>query len=179
MKTKLFAAILALALILTSCATEPEPVVPTPVDFSKAGMTVTLDDTFVQKEYAAYTLSCESADIVMFALKEEYTLFENTDFGPETTPEDYAQLVWYANQFTDTVPLKTVGDLQYFDYTKTSNGNDYLFRTYVFKDAEGFWLVQFACLTDRFGELVDTMHSYASTVTFDQPYTPPADEQAQ
>ena len=171
MKRTLFSVMLAAMLLLCGCSTaEEEPVAPAAVDFGRAGMTVTLTDEFFEKEHMGYTVCYSSADLAVFVLKEEYTLFENTDFSSATSLEEYAGLVWSANQFAGNVPLVSDGDLKYFEYDYAANGNNYTYRTYVFKDAEGFWLVQFASLTDRYEALKDTMHGYAATVTFEAPY---------
>ena len=172
MKHKVFSVILALALLLTGCtAVETAPEAPALQDFSKAGMTVTLTEEFYEKEHMGYTTCFLSDDIAVFVLKEEYTLFENTDFSSASTLEEYAGLVWNANQFTGNVPLTTDGDLKYFEYDYTANGNSYTYRTYVFKSADAFWLVQFASLSEHYEALSRTMHGYAATVRFDTPYT--------
>lgn len=172
MKLKLIPLLLAV-LMLCGCASEATPAEPVAADFSKAGMTVTLTDAFAEKEYVSYTACYESAEISVMALKEEYTLFDNTDFSSASSLEEYAGLVWNANQFTGAVPLVTDGNLQYFEFDRSANGNEYTYRAYVFKAADGFWLVQFVSRADRYAELADTMHAYAATVTFAQPYVPP------
>ena len=169
MKSKLIPLLLAV-LLLCSCTAEAVPAEPVATDFSKAGMTVTLTDAFAEKEYVSYTACYESADISVMALKEEYSLFDNTDFSSASTLEEYAGLVWNANQFADNVPLVTDGDLKYFEFDRSANGNEYTYRAYVYKAADGFWLVQFVSRADRYAELQDTMHGYAATVTFAEPY---------
>jgi len=171
MKLKLFPLILALALLLCGCSTaESQPAAPAAVDFAKAGLTITLNDTFYEKEHMGYTTCFLSEEIAVFLLKEEYTLFDNTDFSSASSLEEYAGLVWNANQFAGNVPLVTDGDLKYFEYDYSANGNNYTYRTYVFKAADAFWLVQFAALTERYESLADTMHGYAASVVFDAPY---------
>ena len=170
MKLKLIPLLLALALLLCGCSTETEPAAPAEQTFSVAGMNITLTEAFYEKEHVSYTMCYTSDDIAVFTLREEYALFNNTDFSSASTLEEYAGLVWNANQFSGNVPLVTDGDLKYFEYDFVSGGNEYTYRTYVFKDAEGFWLVQFSCFTDRYEALQDTMHSYAATVSFDNPY---------
>ena len=172
MNLKLIPLLLAV-LMLCGCVGSPAPAEPVAAEFSKAGMTVTLTDAFAEKEYVSYTACYESADISVMALKEEYSLFDNTDFSSASSLEEYAGLVWNANQFTGNVPLVTDGGLQYFEFDRSSNGNEYTYRAYVFKAADGFWLVQFVSRADRYAELADTMHAYAGTVTFAQPYVSP------
>lgn len=171
MKYKLFSIILALALLLTGCtAADTEPAPPAAQDFGKAGMTITLTEEFYEKDHMGYTTCFLSDDIAVFVLKEEYSLFEHTDFSSASTLEEYAGLVWNANQFTGNVPLISDGDLKYFAYDYAANGNNYTYRTYVFKSADAFWLVQFAALSEHYDALTDTMHGYAATVRFDTPY---------
>lgn len=171
MKLKLFPIFLALVLILTGCASaDTDPAPPAAQDFSKAGITLTLNETFYEKSHVGYTTCFLSDDIAVFLLKEEYTLFEHTDFSSASTLEEYAGLVWNANQFAGNVPLVTEDGLKYFEYDYSANGNNYTYRTYVFKAADGFWLVQFAALSDSYDGLKSTMHAYAETVVFDEPY---------
>lgn len=170
MKRKLFPILAALILLLCGCTADDTSAEPVAKAFSRAGMTLTLTDAFAEKEYVTYTACYESADLSVMALKEEYSLFDNTDFSSASTLEEYAGLVWSANQFAGNVPLVTEGDLRYFEFERSANGNDYTYRAYVYKAADGFWLVQFVSRADRYAELRDTMQDYAASVTFDAPY---------
>ena len=171
MKLKLLPLLLALTMLLCGCAAEATPAEPVAQTFDRAGMHITLTDGFIEKDHVSYTACFTSDDIAVFTLLEEYSLFDNTDFSAASSLEEYAGLVWSANQFSGNVPLVVDGDLKYFEYDFISNGNEYTYRTYVFKAAEGFWLVQFASFTDRYEELKDTMHGYAASIVFDNPYT--------
>ena len=170
MYKKLFLMILTLCLLLCGCAKEELPAEPVVKDFAAAGLHLTLTEDFAEKQHAAYTLYAESADLLVLGLKEEYTLFENTDFSAQTSPEQYAALVWTANQLEGEVPLVDDGALLWFEYDNHVNGADYRYRAYVFKDNEGFWLLQFAARADGFDALSETIRGYAQSVYFDKPF---------
>lgn len=174
MKIKLFSILLALCLLLCGCTAEEEPPAePIPTDFAAAGMHLTLTEDFAEKQHVSYTALYESAELVIMVLKEEYTLFDKTDFSSQTAPEEYAALVWSANQLEGEVPVQTADDLVWFDYSRTANGTDYTYRAYVFKSDDAFWLFQFGARSDAFAALTDTIHGYATTVYFDAPYIAP------
>lgn len=171
MYKKLFLMILTLCLLLCGCTAEEEVSdAPVPTEFTAAGLHLTLTDAFAEKQHAAYTLYAESETLLVLGLKEEYTLFENTDFSAQTSPEQYAALVWNANKLEGELTLSEDGALLWFDYDQQVNGGDYRYRAYVFKDNEGFWLLQFAARANEFAEQSDVMHEYAASVYFDKPY---------
>ncbi len=171
MNKKLFLMILTLCLLLCGCGADEElPAEPVAKEFVGAGLHLTLTEDFAEKQHAAYTVYYESADLLVLGLKEEYTLFENTDFSAQTSPEQYAALVWNANQLGGEVPLVDDGELLWFEYDNHVNGWDYRYRAYVFKDNEGFWLLQFAARGEDFDALSETIRGYAESVYFDMPY---------
>ena len=168
---KLFLMILTLCLLLCGCAGEEElPAEPVAKEFDVSGLHLTLTEDFSEKQHAAYTAYYESADLLVLGLKEEYTLFENTDFSKQTSPEQYAALVWSANQMDGEVPLVDDGELLWFEYDNHVNGADYRYRSYVLKADDGFWLLQFAARSDEFDALSETIRGYASSVYFDKPF---------
>lgn len=171
MKTKLFPILLALCLLLCGCGgNEEPPAPPAETEFTAAGMHLTLTEEFTEKQHVAYTALYESAELAVMVLKEEYTLFENTDFSAQTSPEQYAELVWRSNQLEGDVPLQESDGLNWFEYSRTTNGTDYTYRAYVMKSADGFWLFQFAARTEAFPAHTDTIHGYAMSIYFDAPY---------
>ena len=171
MYKKLLLMILTLCLLLCGCGAEDEaPAEPAAKEFVAAGLHLTLTDAFVEKSHAAYTLYAESEDLLVLGLKEEYTLFENTDFSAQTSLKQYAELVWIANQLEGELPLVDDGEHLWFDYDKHVNGADYRYRAYVLKDNEGFWLLQFAARADEFEALTEPIREYAASVYFDMPF---------
>ena len=170
-KESLLMILLTLCLLLCGCAAEDEqPAAPVATEFAAAGMHLTLTDAFAEKSHAAYTLYAESENLLVLGLKEEYTLFENTDFSAQTSPEQYAALVWNANRLEGELPLNEDGGLLWFEYDNHVNGADYRYRAYVYKDNEGFWLLQFAARAEEFSALSAQIREYAASVYFDKPY---------
>ena len=169
MKRKLLLLLLAAVLLCSGCiptAQTEEPLPPQPVTFTKDELSVTLTDAFTEKSYVTYTAVYDSADIALFALKEEFRLFDSSVLSAESSPADYAALLWKSNGFTDELPLAEGDELTWFDYSRTVNGNDYTYRVYVYRSDEAFWMVQFAAFADQFDTLSPTIHGYAATVSF-------------
>ena len=170
MMKRLMFLILTLCLLCGCSAQEELPAEPVAKEFSAAGLHLTLTEEFAGKQHAAYTLYAESENLLVLGLKEEYTLFENTDFSAQTSLKQYAELVWVANQLEGELPLVDDGEHLWFDYDNHVNGADYCYRAYVFKDNEGFWLLQFAARADEFEALTEAMREYAASVYFDKPF---------
>ena len=171
MKLKYIPMLLALALLLCGCAGEPaEAAAPVPADFAAAGMHLTLTDAFTEKQHVSYTAMYNSEEVAVMVLKEEYELFDNTEFSSQTAPEQYAALVWSANQLQGEVPLQEDETLTWFEYDRTVNSTDYRYRAYVYKSNEAFWLFQFAVRAEAFAAQSDSIHDYAASVYFDAPY---------
>jgi len=169
---KITAMLVALILLmLTGCsvldsAEEPTPT-PQPTSFSKSGMTVTLTDAFTEKDYVTYTAVYESADIAIFALKEEFRLFDSSVLSSESAVTEYARLLWKSNGFSNELNLSEQDGLTWFQYDRAVNGGDYTYRVYVYKGTDSFWMVQFTAYADRFADVETVIHEYAKTVVIE------------
>ena len=126
--------------------------------FSKSGMSITLNESFYEKEYVSYTSTYESQKIVVFTLKEEFSYFGGVDYSLE----EYADLVIYANNLTATV--KTKDNLTYFTYEKEVSGKNYCYTAFVYKAADAYWLIQFACEKNQADKLESDIFTYAASV---------------
>ena len=127
--------------------------------FTKSGMSITLTESFYEKENAAYTAYYESPMILVFAIKEELSYFE----GMNLTLNEYAQLVIYNNNLSCEVIEDN--DLTYFIFEKSVNGKNYLYFASVYKSDDAYWLIQFACESANYEELKEAIIKYAQSVT--------------
>ena len=126
--------------------------------FSKAGLTITLNDKFYEKEMVSYTAVYDSESIAVFALKEEKSLLE----GEELTLEEYADLVIANNQLDATA--KDAEGLISFTFEKHVNGKDCTYFATVHKSDDAYWLLQFSCESTKYEDLKPTIIQYAKSV---------------
>lgn len=133
--------------------------------FSGEGMSIVLTDSFYESDMeSGYTVVYDSANVAVFALKEDFSLIEG---GENYTLEQYGEAVLISNSMTDTEYQHTDG-LTYFTYDATNpeTNVDYTYNAFVFKADDAFWLVQFATLKEE----ADTYHpqiiEWAKTISF-------------
>ena len=134
--------------------------------FSKAGMSITLDSGFREKEYVSHTVCYDSKDVAIFVLKEEFNLFENMDIDAAALSlNEYAEIV-IANHSVEA-DVQTKDGLTYFKYNRTANGKEYTYSAYVYKTDDAFWLIQFATEQDEFDQNAERIEGFAKSVKFD------------
>lgn len=164
---KKFFIVLSAALLMVSAAGCAVPgLKKDPKVFSKAGMSITLDNGFIESEQVSYAACYQSAAIVVFVTKEEYELFEGTDYGPESTLKEYAELLSEANG-TEYVLTEDDG-LAWFSFEKESNGKQMKYAVYLYKSSDAFWMFQFATVADDFEKHSPRITEFAKSVTFEQ-----------
>ena len=159
---KFVAALLLLTVVLTALSSCFEA---SAKDFSKAGMTITLNENFYEKEYVSYTAVYESADIAVYALKEEKSLFEQYGYKNLSLTE-YGNMVLEANKLTANTISRADG-LSFFTYEKQANGKDFYYKAYIFEVSDAFWLVQFACMADKKDTYDSVITEYAKSIKFE------------
>ena len=159
--TKIFLiGLLVCSMLLSGCfEKEPEP-----KEFSAEGMTITLNDSFSERESDTYTVSYIAPKVVVYAMREAFDSFVNPTFASKTTVVEYAEDLVESNELDAEV--KTVYGLTSFIYTRRSKGEEYTFYTAVYKTEDAFWHVQFATKTDSFNELFGMIEDFAYSVTF-------------
>lgn len=132
-------------------------------DFTKAGMTITLTSDFTEKDLVNQTAYYTSETVIVTALKEEKSLFEEANINIDTLTE-YAELVIENNNANSTVTEEN--GATYFIYEAEANGKEFKYYASVFKTDDAFWLVQFACEKDDFDSNKTQFAEYASSVKF-------------
>jgi hypothetical protein len=130
--------------------------------FSAAGMSIELTDSFHEKELVSATAYYESKDVIVLAIKEEFTLMYGL---ANYTLADYAQLVINNNRLPD-VTVETAENYVHFRYDKEVSGKDFSYWATCFKSDDAFWLIQFACETKNYDGKIATFQKYANSVSF-------------
>ena len=146
---------LALLTVFTACeASKSEKT------FSGSGFSITLDNSFYEKELVSLTAYYESTKMIVTVLKEEFSLFEG--YVVVNSLAEYAELVISANGLENITASEKDG-VTYFEYEKTVSGKDYKYYATVHKGSDAFWLVQFACETKNYEDLKADMETYAKS----------------
>ena len=133
--------------------------------FSSNGMHITLTNKFVETSIQNYTVCFDSKDVAVFALKEDFNLFDGAE---NYTLEDYGELVLKSNGFSSDIGLEAYNGLTYFEYifTNPSTRDEYHYFTVLYKADDAFWMVQFATLEKNFEQYQQSFVDWAKSVEF-------------
>jgi len=131
-----------------------------PKDFAAYDMTLTLTDDFGTASYQGYDLVCESKKVVVFGLREKFSLYPAM---AGWTVDEYTAIV--KNNAGATTTLYADG-LTYFEYDAI-NGTDYHYYAFVYKTDDAFWFIQFATAKDDAEAYESQIIEWAKTVKFD------------
>ena len=153
-------ALLASLLLFSGCGLFKE----SPKTFTKDSMSITLTNRYKEVKLEGQTVAYDSKKVAVFALKEEFTLFEGTGYGKDSSLEDYANLVITANEVVSSV--KVVDDLTTFTYTAKNGNLEFTYFATVFKSADAFWLIQFATETKNYEAQKDNILTFAKSISF-------------
>ena len=139
-----------------------------PKNFTVNDMTITLTEGFEQVSVDNFTAGFESGSVALIVLEESFSLLEG--FG-EYTLDEYGALV-IQNAGLDQ-SLKYQGDLPYFEYEyhNEQNGNTYHYTSYVYKENDAFWLLQFvtsAKTHNHSDQSTEKIAEWAASVRFDE-----------
>ncbi len=168
-KLKSKIAIIASVLMLMLCATFlsacSKPKTFTTVD---GGLSITVTSDFKEKEIAGQTMYLESKNSIVTILKEEFSLFTDRGYEPDSMTEmEYADLVIKANKLGDSVTPFNDEQNSFvdFSYEKTVSGRQFYYFAVCKKGKDAFWLCQFGCTTDKKDDFKQTFIDWAKTIT--------------
>lgn len=162
---KILALFIAAVCILVSacgCAFADEKVADK--TFSKAGMSITLTDEFVEKDRVSYAACYDSQNVAIFVIKEEFSIVEDLK---DYAVEEYANLVIQNNGLENCEVVNDDG-LIYFIHDYVSNGKNYKYFDVVLKSNDAFWMFQFSCENDNFDALRPNFVKWVKSVSFDK-----------
>ena len=138
---------------------------PDPKDFSSNGMTIKLTDEFVKTDVENYTVTYDSKNVAVFALKEAFAL---ADGFQDYTLEQYGNLVLQNNNLSSSKIEDKEGLIGFeYEFTNPDTKDTYKYFSFVYKADDAFWLVQFATLTENVDEYSPKILEWAKTVSFE------------
>ena len=116
-------------------------------------------------DFEGFTVTYDSKNVAVFALKEEFKLAEG--FG-DFTLEQYRDLVIQNNGLSSYKIEKEEG-LTGFQYEAVSpeTKENYQYFSFVYKSNDAFWLVQFATRSKNADEYNSKIYEWAKTVSFE------------
>jgi hypothetical protein len=135
-----------------------------PQDFTVDNMTITLNSEFREADYEGFTKCYESYNMGVSVLKESFSQYPILE---DYTLEEYGDAVMWANGLTDS-SLTPYADFMYFTYTASDDtGNTFGYLATVHKGSDGFWLIQFSTLEEKYPDYESQFLHWAETVRFD------------
>lgn len=133
-----------------------------PKTFSVDGMTITLTDEFKESDVDGYAVVYESQKAAVFVLKEKFPYKEGFE---DYTLEQYAALVISTNNYGNP-EIKTVDGLTFFEYTFKDGDHTYIYFSYVYKNTDSFWVVQFVVRDNAAEKFAPKIAEWAKSVEF-------------
>ncbi len=132
--------------------------------FAEEGVSITLTSDFKKVNLEGSTLAFDSRDVAVFMTEEKFAFMSELE---DYTVTEYGELVINANGFDSE--LITNDGLIHFEYEaeNTKLGKIYRYFSYVYKDDDAFWLIQFATETQNVDKYKDQIVSWAKSVAFD------------
>lgn len=136
-----------------------------PREFNDAGMSITLTGKFRKQAHSGFTVSYISDDVIMFGAEEKFSLLAGLE---DYTLREYAEAIIEGNDIKDCRVNVTDG-LTWFEYKEyvTSSKTDFVYKAFVFKTDEAFWLIQFAASEEQMPEYSEDILQWAKSISFE------------
>jgi hypothetical protein len=133
-----------------------------PKTFSKAGLSITLTDNFREEKMDEFTATYESRKVAVLIIKEEFEIFRQGGLSSSMSLNEYIRTINKANNTNHIAKEKD--DLTYFEYTEIVGSKNFSYFAVVFRGGDAYWLVQFACETKNYGDMLEQFFEWANTV---------------
>ncbi len=145
------------ALILVGCKSNEKT-------FSGAGVSITLNSSFVEKEVIQAPFYLESKDHLFMALRETKTDLSTYGIADLSS---YIEAVLSNASKTATVETFEEGDLlyKYAYYTSTVGDQTFGYMLIVMEGENHFYSMNFGCLEDKLEDNKDLYFKWSKTIT--------------
>jgi len=147
-----------LTLTLISCdfsQTEPK-------EFSGSGITITLDDSFQEKNTMIVTFYLESFDYIFTGEREEKSLFVGSDID---NLEEYADAVLEYSGNNDIEVLESEdGSYLYAYYTAVVDEDEFGYMLVCMESNDYYYVMNFACFEDELEDNKERFFDWADTI---------------
>lgn len=133
-----------------------------PKEFSKEGMSITLNNKFNEVPQDGFTTSYISEKVAIYVNKEKFSSYKDIE---KYSLKDYADILAKTNNFDTTV--KKNNGLTYFEVKKQdSKSKSVDYYIVVYKTSDAFWNFQFNTLDEDFKGQQDNIIEWAKSVNF-------------
>lgn len=133
-------------------------------DFTVDNMTITLNDTFRESDVEGFTQCYVNFNMGVSILKEGYSQYPILE---GYTLAEYGEAVMWANDLLDS-SLTPYEDFMYFTYTASDEeGTTFGYLATVHQSDDGFWLIQFSTVEEKYAESESQFLEWAGSVRFD------------
>ncbi|PKK86806.1 MAG: hypothetical protein CVV63_03575 [Tenericutes bacterium HGW-Tenericutes-8] len=151
--------LLAFSLMLTGCTKADKT-------FTGAGVSITLNESFVEKEVVQAPLYLESQDHIFMAIRELKTDLSGYNI---TTLEGYINAVLSNSGKTAEVFTKegTEETYMYAYYESTVGDQTFGYMLLVFEGDTHFYSMNFGCLSSKLEKNKDQYFDWAKTITIE------------
>lgn len=135
-----------------------------PKNFSVSNMTITLTDNFEIGKADIFDIYIKSDDVIFTAVEETTSELEYAGYEISSLA-DYADEIAKLNNAKST-SLQTRNNYKYFVSKNTVSGASYTYVHCILKNADSYWVCEFACKTKNYDKLKDDILEWADSITF-------------
>lgn len=149
--------LLAFSFMLAGCKAESKT-------FTGAGVSITLNDSFIEKEVVQAPLYLESQDHIFMAIRETKTDLSAYSI---TTLESYISAVLSnSNKTADVLTSEGTDETYLYAYYESTVGDQtFGYMLLVFEGESHFYSMNFGCLSSNLDDNKDLYLDWANTIT--------------